>query len=93
MTTTYMTLEEYCKSDQVLELEALKIAQRLQVFTADDLHSLDLIVKALRRDRRVYGAVIKNLQKQGKIKPVGYVQSKRSTCHARPVMQWRLAKC
>jgi hypothetical protein len=85
-----MTLEEFCKTDQLLETEALKIAQKLGTFTADDLHSLDLIVKALRRDRRVYGAIIKSLQKQGKIEPVGYVQSKRSTCHARPLMQWRI---
>jgi hypothetical protein len=87
--TNYITLEEYCKTDQFLEAEALKIAQKLGTFTADDLHSLDLVVKALRRDKRVYGALLKSLHKKGKIQPVKYVVSKRETCHARPIMQWR----
>jgi hypothetical protein len=87
---TYMTMDEYCKSDLILEQEVLKIARALGTFTSDDLHGLDLALEYHKRDKRVYGALLKSLEKQGKIEQVGYVKSKRSTCHHRPILSWRL---
>jgi len=86
------TLDNYIASDPTLESEALAIAQQLRVFTADDLHSLETMITAQCRDRRVIGAVLKKLQCKGQIEAVCYVKSKRSECHGRPIIQWRVTK-
>lgn len=88
----YRTLLEYCPTDINLELEVLRLARCLKVFTADDLHILDPTLDALDLDRRVYGSILHNLSKQGRIKRVGYVPSERDICHNRPVAKWKLVE-
>ena len=84
----YKTLLEYCPYDINLELEVLRIARQLKLFTADDLHILDPSLDRLDLDRRVYGSILRTLADQGKIKFRSYVPSERQTCHNRPVGQW-----
>lgn len=87
------TLIDYCKTNQDIETEAYKIAQQHKTFTADNLHELDAMTKTLQRDKRVYGAILKSLQAQGKIEPTGrYVKSGRKMCHGRPIVEWQVVK-
>jgi hypothetical protein len=84
----FKTLMEFCPSDENLELAVRAIARNLKVFSADDLHVLDLSVEKLGRDKRVYGAILSQLVKDGFIRKIGYVASSRETCHNRPVLQF-----
>src|SRR4030043_1199216 len=86
----FKTLMEYCPSEANLELAVRAIARSKGVFTADDLHVLDVSVARLGRKRQVYGAVLANLGREGFLEKVGYVASGRDTCHNRPVLQWRV---
>lgn len=85
----YKTLMECCNGEVNLEVEVLRLARRLKIFSADDLHVLDPSLEELGRDRRVYGAILHSLKDQGKIKFVSYIPSSRQMCHNRPVAQWQ----
>jgi hypothetical protein len=87
--SNFKTLMEFCPSDENLELAVRAIARKLRVFTADDLHVLDVSLAKLGKDRRIYGAVLSKLSKDGFIEKIGYVESSRDMCHNRPVVQWR----
>ena len=39
---------------------------------------------------RVYGAVIKQLQKEGKIRHVGYTKATNKQAHCRPISVWEV---
>jgi hypothetical protein len=87
--TPFKTLMEFCPSDENLELAVRAIARKLKVFSADDLHVLDVSVAKLGRERQVYGAVLAKLAKGGFLSKVGYIPSSREACHNRPILQWR----
>jgi hypothetical protein len=84
----FKTLMEWCPSDENLKLAVRAIARKRKTITSDDLHQLDESVFRLGRDRRVYGAILKELAHQGFLKKGNYVSSSRSTCHNRPVLEW-----
>ena len=86
--SNFKTLMEFCPSDENLELAVRAIARNKKVITADNLHVLDFSLSQLGRDRRVYGSILRNLCKEGFLKPLGYVASTRDTSHHRPVMKW-----
>jgi uncharacterized membrane protein YqiK len=85
----FKTLMEYVQSDENLELAVRAIARHLKIFSADDLHVLDVSVAKLGRKNQVYGAVLNKLSKDGFIIKNGYINSSRDTCHNRPILQWR----
>lgn len=85
----FKTLMEFCPTDENLELAVRAIARHLKIFSADDLHVLDVSVAKLGREKQVYGAVLNKLSKDGFIKKIGYISSSRTTCHNRPVLQWK----
>ncbi len=76
-------------ADPDIECEVRKIAERMGVFTADDLHVLEAMIRELGRDRRIIGSTLTNLRNRGLIEELGYVRSRRQVCHGRPVLQWR----
>jgi hypothetical protein len=88
----FKTLMEFCPSEENLELAVRAIVRNKKVITSDDLHILDVSLEKLGKDRRIYGAVLSKLAKDGFIKKVGYVESERDTCHNRPILQWRYVK-
>ena len=83
------SLDQYVKSSNQLERYAWNVISGLDTFTADDLHVLEGEIERHGRDRRVIGALLKSLEKQGLIRKVGYVASRRRECHGRPVLKWR----
>jgi hypothetical protein len=87
------TLLEYCPTNIYLETYAWNVISGLKLFTADDLHVLEKEIELHNRDSRVIGAILKSFERQGKIRKVGYVKSKRKeTCHGRPILQWEHIK-
>jgi hypothetical protein len=84
------TLFRYVSTDLTLEEAVLSIARRRLTFTVDDLHVLEPMIESLHRDRRVLGAVLASLRKQGLIAPVNYERSTRKECHNRPIMRWQV---
>lgn len=90
MTQKQNSLDTYVASNTALEKYALNVISGLQVFTADDLHVLETEIAAHNRDKRVIGAILKQLQAHGHISPVGYVKSQRTECHGRPIIQWKV---
>lgn len=41
-------------------------------------------------EQRVYGAVIKQLQREGKIRQVGYTKATNKQAHCRPISVWEV---
>ena len=65
------------------------IKTRMKAFTSEDLKK-DFYSKgnAPPAEPRVFGAVIRKLAKEGKIKRQGFEKSKNPTCHSRPQTVW-----
>lgn len=84
------TLTPYLVSNSKLEQYALNIIRNLQFVTSDDFHVIEKEIENCDRDRRVIGALLKSLERQGYLTPVGYVKSQRKECHGRPVVRWRV---
>lgn len=84
----YLTLFDFCPTEQNLELAVIAIARNKGKITADDLHVLDHSTLRLGRKNQVYGSVLSNLVKMGYLRKLGYVPSSRETCHNRPVLEF-----
>ncbi len=80
----------YLTSNLDLEKIAWNVISGLEKFTADDLHVIERTIQEYGRDKRVIGALLTSLEKQGKISKIGYVKSSRKECHFRPVLQWQV---
>lgn len=63
-------------------------------FTTDDIwQRMEQLGVEPPRERRALGAVMREMQKAGVIRPTGeYVKSSRIECHRRPVMIWVSAR-
>lgn len=85
-----MSKQAYLASNRTLEQYALNVIRNLDTFTADTLHVLEGEIEAHGRDKRVIGALLRSLQTQGFIEPVGYVKSHRPECHGRPIVKWKV---
>ena len=57
-------------------------------FTTDDLWRLLEMWGYQTHEPRAMGAIIRDAQRRGWIKPQGWTQSTRKECHARPVRVW-----
>lgn len=84
------TLDNYVKSNATLEKYAWNVVRGLRTFTADDLHVLEEEIDLHGRDKRVIGALLKSFERQGLIRKLGYVASRRCECHGRPVLRWEV---
>jgi hypothetical protein len=76
------------RGDNEIESEALLIIRKFSEFTADDFHTLEELIENKGRDRRIIGSILKKFERQGLIKPLRLVHSKRQDCHNRPIMLW-----
>lgn len=67
------------------------VAQRLQVFTTDDVWAAGL---SQPREPRALGAAMRNVQAMGIIEPTNLPHrlSKRKMCHRRPLRVWGVVK-
>jgi hypothetical protein len=84
----FKTLFEFCPTEENLKLAIRAIARKNKIITADDLHPLDASLEKLGKDRRCYGAYLRELADEGFLRKGEYVPSSRSTCHNRPVLTW-----
>ena len=84
----YMTLFDYCPTEENLKEEIRKRARRLKTISSDNLHDLDYSVKLLGRDTRIYGALLKAIAMEGLLVKGKYVPSERHACHGRPIIEW-----
>jgi hypothetical protein len=63
----------------------------LKTFTSEDVSFLFKRSKGLSpAEPRVYGAVIKALQSEGKIRHVGYTKATNKQAHCRPISVWQV---
>jgi len=82
----------YTDEFEVLRMIAVHIATEKGEITADDLreyceeYDIDI-----RKDRRIFGAVLASLQREGFLKKAGYVPSRVPTSHKRPIAKFVLA--
>ena len=91
-TVIFKTIQEFCKEDINIELEALDIFKRLKFATADDLHVLDPSLEKMKLSHCVYGSAIHNLVKAGKIRFIRYVPSSRAIAHYRPIGEYEYVR-
>lgn len=82
------TLDAYISSPLTIERCVWNVIRGLRRFTADDLHVLEEEITRRGYDLRVIGAVLKSFERKGLIRKVGYVCSRRSECHGRPIVEW-----
>ena len=87
-----MNLDLYCPNSKTLEYFAWHLVSGLSTFTVDDLHVMEDLIRVHHRDRRVLGAILKSLEARGLIRKIGYESSRRSECHGRPVMRWKVVQ-
>jgi hypothetical protein len=64
----------------------------IHIFTSEELakHWFRDKPDKIPAEPRVYGAVIKQLQKEGKIRHVGYTKATNKQAHCRPISVWEV---
>jgi len=73
------------------ELALRVVAECGAPFTTDDVLAERPELEEV-QEKRVFGAVLMRLKKQGYLIPMGYGESNRRQSHARPKRIWRKAK-
>ena len=76
--------------DSEIEDAFVRRARSLSEFSADDFHTLEILhlVRKNRRDKRVFGSILRKFNAEGSIKAIRYIHSRRKECHRRPIMLW-----
>jgi len=89
----YMDVIRENQDFEFLRMIAIHIAMERGRVTADDLREYcENYNIEIRKDRRIYGAVLAHLQREGFLRKAGYVPSKVPTSHGRPIAEFVLAR-
>lgn len=64
----------------------VRVIREKGTVTADDLHDE---LPDFPGDARQFGAVLRSLEKEGRLVKVGYEPSRRPQCHGRPILRFR----
>jgi|GEM_PF-2275418 hypothetical protein len=89
----YVEDASYSDEFEVLRMIAVHIATEKGEITADDLREYcDAYDIDIRKDKRIFGAVLASLQREGFLRKAGYVPSKVPTSHKRPIAKFVLVR-
>ena len=87
-------LQDLAGSDEfeLLKAIALQIAEERGEVTADDLREYcESYGIEIKRDRRIFGAVLAALHREGVLKKAGYVPTRVKSSHGRPIVRFVLS--